>query len=206
MSDELFEAIEQHDLKKLNALLALGVSPNDPLEEYPFWLPLEASIEELEFGGKLEIVRNLIRFGADVNAWDRNHSLTPIHCAVFHSNVEAVRLLLDNGADPNCITDEGDTPLKWAALTKHIELAELLMPKCTLDNINYFGGFNGDSALTIAVTNLDIPMIDLLISSGADPDSLSADRETARDFLPPPDDNNVELLKAAEALLNNQPA
>lgn len=60
-------------------------------------------------------VREAISTGADVNAWDE-HGMTPLLSAVFIGNVDAVRLLLEAGADPNRAQrdDPTATPL-WHA-------------------------------------------------------------------------------------------
>jgi ankyrin repeat protein len=60
-------------------------------------------------------VRDTISAGADVNAWDE-HGMTPLLSAVFIGNVDAVRLLLEAGADANRAQrdDPTATPL-WHA-------------------------------------------------------------------------------------------
>jgi ankyrin repeat protein len=45
-------------------------------------------------------LRAAIDAGEDIDAWD-NHGMTLLLSAVFIGNVDAVRLLLDAGADPN---------------------------------------------------------------------------------------------------------
>ena len=46
----------------------------------------------------------------DVNLKDF-HDRTPLHEAAFHQNLEAVKNLLNYGADVNAISKEGNTPL-----------------------------------------------------------------------------------------------
>jgi len=41
--------------------------------------------------------------------------VTPLHWAVLASSVDAVRLLVEAGADPNAVATEGLTPLHLAA-------------------------------------------------------------------------------------------
>jgi ankyrin repeat protein len=60
-------------------------------------------------------VRDAIEAGDDINEWD-NLGMTPLLYAVFRGDIDAVRLLLDGGADPNR-PQQGDptaTPL-WHA-------------------------------------------------------------------------------------------
>jgi uncharacterized protein len=51
------------------------------------------------FEGKMEEVRDLVHLGADIDAVGRNWN--PLHAAIENMNVEIVRYLLGEGADPN---------------------------------------------------------------------------------------------------------
>lgn len=52
---------------------------------------------------------------------------TVLHKAVAQQDSEAVRLLLENGADPNAQGDMGSTPLHDAVALELIEIVRLLM-------------------------------------------------------------------------------
>jgi ankyrin repeat protein len=67
--------------------------------------------------GKADALRRMIEAGADVNAPSAglySHG-TPLHHAVSSGSLEAVRLLVQSGANPN-VKDSawGGTPLGWA--------------------------------------------------------------------------------------------
>jgi ankyrin repeat protein len=130
MSAELFEAIDQHDGERVLLLLRSGASPNDSTPDVPYWKPLEAAIEEMESGGSIDVVKALIEAGADVNAPGDHPKiisrLHPIHCAVFNDNLLVAKLLLENGADPNVPTADGNTALKAAVENGNVEMARLL--------------------------------------------------------------------------------
>jgi len=72
------------------------------------------------FGWK-DIVKAAIDKGADINARIRWTGETPLHYAFFNAGsaddnarLKTVKLLIDNGADPNIKTKEGETPIKMA--------------------------------------------------------------------------------------------
>jgi hypothetical protein len=58
----------------------------------------------------------------------RDPSWTPLHTAAQAGDGDAVRKLLEEGADPNA-REPGDntTPLHWAAAAKHVEIARALL-------------------------------------------------------------------------------
>jgi len=92
-------------LTTIAAVLLVGCattqSPKPPTVKAP-----DISIHEAAKAGDIETVKQHIAAGTDVNI---------------------VELLIDNGADVNGKTDEGRTPLHWAAYSGHKEIAELLI-------------------------------------------------------------------------------
>lgn len=64
----------------------------------------------------------------DINALN-DAGLTPLHQAVLEDNVEAVRLLLEHGAEVNKVDTDTWTPLHAACAEGHAEIVRLLLWK-----------------------------------------------------------------------------
>jgi hypothetical protein len=64
----------------------------------------------------------------DAKPGERFRGWTPLHSAAQAGDLDAVRTLLEAGADPNA-REEGDntTPLHWAAAGRHVEIARALL-------------------------------------------------------------------------------
>ena len=202
MSTELIEAVKHQDLNRVAALLAQGADPNVGQTEWPYWTPLGAAIEELDNGGSMEMLHLLLKNGADVNGWDSDHQATPLLMAMFRNNKEVMRMLLEAGADPNAVGAEGDSPLRWAAENDDLEMAKLFLQFGADKTINKFGGFSRSTPLGLAAGNLSIPMIELLLNAGADPEAPDDDDEPARESLPPREFSDPEVWDTALELLS----
>ena len=80
-------------------------------------------------GGHADIAIQLIRHGADVHSAS-DDGVRAIHIACTKPKFEkVVQMLLDRGADPNVVDDEGDTPLHVVAGNNRIELVEIIGTK-----------------------------------------------------------------------------
>ena len=68
----------------------------------------------------------LLEHGADANLRSHGHGWTPLHEAAAAGWTQAVRLLLEAGADAECRTEEGSDAENLAHACGHLELAALL--------------------------------------------------------------------------------
>ena len=91
---------------------------------------LEPSLarKSAEFWVDLDLVRALVDAGANVDHVDNDASPgnSPLHFAAHAGAVEAVRLLLEQGADPAVKNDEGRLPQDLASGAGYIDLAVVL--------------------------------------------------------------------------------
>lgn len=132
---------------------------------------------------KYDIARILLRHDAtDANVMDCNGN-SPLHSAVSVDipNLKIVRLLLDNGANPNVrANEESDVPLYNPVIHNNHQLMRLLINKGADVNAKDAGG---NPLLHIAVedavgwdspvsSDIVIPTVRILLESGADIDAL----------------------------------
>eukprot|EP00066_Takifugu_rubripes_P001091 XP_003962054.1 PREDICTED: BRCA1-associated RING domain protein 1 [Takifugu rubripes] len=95
----------------------------------------------------------------------RNHKgETPLHIASIKGDAEAVKELLDQGADPNMKDNAGWTPLHEACNLGHLGVVEVLVSGGALLNTP---GYENDSPLHDAVRNGQLAIAQLLLQLGA---------------------------------------
>lgn len=197
MSKALIDAINARDLDGLARLLAAGEDPKQPLTSTHTSPTLHHAVSSLGVfhsgrpSGSINAVVLLLRYGADVNAWDAQHWDTPLLCAFEVNHEEAIRLLLAAGADPNVRNAEDESPLYQCVKSKRYEMARLLLHCGATKTIDKGGGPAGMHALGLATSRLDVEMVKLLLEFGADPHAEDVDHMTAfrqLEFLAVPED------------------
>lgn len=104
---------------------------------------------------------------------------TLLHHAVIHGQLDAVRLLLDRGADLEAPTRGGETALHIAVLLGHHDVAELLVARgARVDAALWHGG----TAVHVARRRGDRRAEALLVAAGADLDRPNRFGRSARDW------------------------
>src|SRR5262249_7590379 len=157
----------------------------------------------------MHMVRLLLQHGANVNAWDPERTLTPLLKAIYFPlagpndprPTDLIRLLLEHGADPNVESDEGLTPLKYAVARQDAGLVAEMLKRGANKTINKVVGSDGWNALHLAATNLNVPIIRLLLNAGADPDVRDSDNTKPVELLPQRNPTNQKQWDEAYALL-----
>ena len=129
-----------------------------------------------------------------VNARDLDGQ-TALIAAIDNRDRQWAGYLLQQGADPNLAGKQGETPLLAAARVGFEEAAEWLVGLgAKVDAANR----GGETPLIIAVQRRQLPIVRLLIKSGADPDKAdSVAGYSARDYAKR-DPRAREILKLIE--------
>jgi len=173
-------------------LLSAGANANtmDETGASPLYLACER--------GKTEIVKLLLSRGANPNmklkARDRHpvpeacgdhHGKTVLHC-ILESQFQDVasitvlmQLLLDGGAEVNAASTDGETPF-YVACSKGLTSVVAKM----LDYGAKVDGHGIRSPLNVACRNKHMPVVQLLLSNGANPNILEVDAYRCRRTLP----------------------
>jgi len=118
--------------------------------------------------GQYEMVKALISKGAKVNSPD-SHGAMALPTAVLFRQTEIVKLLLDEGADPNGASYDANgsqlgLPLALAASQDDVEIVKLLLAKKANPNST---SFDGTTALAIATKRAQTEIVNVLKSAGA---------------------------------------
>lgn len=202
LTHQLCDAVEEHDLKKMAALLADGADPNGFRPGEPHSPPLKLAVQGLYFGRPVDAVRLLLQAGASVDGGSEG-SVTALWHAVEASNEDAVRLLLAAGAKVTFCEDVFESPLILAVMRQHLAIVEALLCAGATSFIDQYGGPASLTPLGSATHRLDIPMMELLLAHGANRQTRDLDGYTALEILERQrDEADPELFQRAFALLS----
>jgi ankyrin repeat protein len=189
-NDNLLHACIYHE--RYDMLLLFLINKNLKVlnsRNYDGETPLMNAVKEKKF----EYTKLLLKYGADVNTFDKN-GYTPLMHAAKQSNFELTELLLKHNADPNIIITypKYASPLYLAVNGCNPKTVQLLLDnnandimyvciemddyenfekillnkfKYTVDSKNY----NGETYLFFAAVRNKIKYVKLLLENGADP-------------------------------------
>ena len=113
--------------------------------------------------GHLDIVKELVKRGADIEHTTDSHS-SPLRGAAFDGHLTVVQFLIEKGADIDKPNQVGQSPLTIAAAMKKIDTVKFLLEKGA--NIHH-RGHNGDTPLHVAVESGSKQVTELLVNAGA---------------------------------------
>lgn len=154
----------------------------------------ESPVADAAQQGELELVRSLLRGGADVNA-GQGDGTTALHWAAMSGDVEMVQLLLYAGANRESTTRLGSyTPLHLASKGGHFATVGALLENGS--NPSALTGL-GLTPLHFAAASGSVKAVNALVTAGAELDA----QETANGQTPLVFASAGGRLEAVEALI-----
>ena len=164
----LQEAVASGNLLTVRLLFNCGEDPNHGNRDG--WSAIHLAAEE----GHLEIVRFLLKNGANPNAVSSYSNTSPLHCAANEGHVSIVRLLLQHGADPLGSTLHGSTALHHAAFMGHSHVVQALLEEHSIRSTASQQDNDGWSVLHLAVHSRDLATVRILLDKSviAEPQTL----------------------------------
>ena len=165
--------------------------PEITTKEYSYKTALEVAIENTD----VDAVSCLLDYGADPDKTFSNKS-TPLYSAVTKGRIDIVKLLMEKGADASIGPKYGDTPdgqyfdtpLTNACKQGRADIViELLKGDEVRESINtpLFNNLDYNTALTIAILNVNESIVDALRKEGAEllPNEKSYTQEDFQDIF-----------------------
>ncbi|MDI7182760.1 ankyrin repeat domain-containing protein [Leptospira santarosai] len=129
--------------------------------------------------GNIRLAKKALQQGASVHAKDpleRNLGETPLHKVAFNNDVEFLRFLLNEGADPNLSDERGETPLITAVYGLSLESVSALLGAKADPYLETTSGIN---PAVLAADLCSFPLLQILKNAGVD-----LNRPTKKGFLP----------------------
>jgi ankyrin repeat protein len=121
----LFRAAEGGNEALVVWLLEAGADPNGTcLADSEALTPLRAAA----YQGNVGVLKLLLDAGARVNDVFGESRVTALWQSVSRNEIEAARLLLSRGGEPNAVNVDGDTPLMCAVYDSNLAMVQLLLP------------------------------------------------------------------------------
>ncbi len=165
--ENLITAAKGGNNKKVIKLLTSGADVNAAVDGST---PLQWAVKN----DHLEVVKALLKYGADVNAAAEN-GVTPVFIAAGNGHLAVVKALLDAEADINAAAKNGVTPLSMAAGNGHLAVVKALLDAEA--DINA-AAKNGVTPLSMAAGNGHPEVVIALVQAGADLEAKSNDGDT----------------------------
>lgn len=159
----LFDAVGKRNIRKVTQLL-----------KEPDSLNTGNALYYAALGGLVQTTTVLLRQGANPNYIRLTEGNTPLHGAVKGEHIKLIRLLLDNGADPETENDHGLKPIDVASQNGNMDVVALLsarMQKAQVQTTELKSVLSMDAghALYHGAANGHYDIVKWLLDNKADP-------------------------------------
>ena len=121
-------------------------------------------IEKFEYKPNLNLVRDLITLGANVDWQDEEYNMTALHWAAYYNRIKIVKILIDAGADLDVRNNMGYTALHRAAYYNRIKIVRMLINAGANVNVQ---DYEGCTLLHDLAFWRNIKTVKILIAAGA---------------------------------------
>jgi len=162
MMKNLLNAIWENDAETVDMLLSENSQIVTAIDEYG-----RSALSWAAQQGNLEIVKILLKNGAEINSCDLKSMESPLHNAIIEDNIETALYLIDKGADLKMYDVNGRTPLHVLANKKALGFWEngcdLILNKILECGIKF-------DRVSIAAALGTLKDVKMLVDSGCDVD------------------------------------
>ncbi|XP_043505230.1 serine/threonine-protein phosphatase 6 regulatory ankyrin repeat subunit B-like [Polistes fuscatus] len=170
LSNNLCNAIEKRDLKKVIDLISEGANVNAC--GYTGMFPLQIAIKR----ESKEIIEELLHKGADVNI--EVHDKKLVEYAMEQSNIDIVKLLVEKGATIKFHNNNEENILRYLIKNGMLELLQ-----CIIEEINInFQTKDGHTLLIMAAEEGQLEIVKFLCNMGININARSSRNSTALHF------------------------
>jgi Ankyrin repeats (many copies) len=167
----LVEAIGQGDLEAVRRLLEAGTDPNESIGSRGVLASAITNFKDQKLACNLEMLRVLLKHGANPNKIDPLFKSLPLHEALGMGDMACISLLREYGANPDVGQGDQQSSMtyatKGAVLTGNLKLLELPIAWGVDPNIR--GGGRGWTALFEAIFAKNLTVVKALIALGVNP-------------------------------------
>jgi len=143
----------------------------------------DVSLHTAVLTDNLEVIRQHIKAGSDLNVLESTRESTPLISAAALGRLEVAEILIDGGADINYKNADGSTALHTAIAFGWTEIAEILIDAGTDLNIK---NNDGSTALHTAAFFCDVEIVAALLERGADKTLRNKNLANALEIVEPP--------------------
>lgn len=127
------KAFKMNSLKVLMGLMMLAIlfpacsQTNQKSNQEASISTPKMDIHSAVMSGNIEVVKQYIKEGKNLNLKDNFSGSTPLNTAVVFGKTKIAKLLIDAGVDLSIKNNDGSTPLHTAAFFGRIEIVQMLI-------------------------------------------------------------------------------